>query len=41
MASEAVEAAEVIEVTKAAIDSKFILYVSHTPIVDFRGQINI
>ena len=35
MASEAVEAAEVIEATKAAIGSKFILYVSHIPIVDF------
>ena len=35
MASEAVEAAEVNEAKKAAIGSKFILYVSHIPIMDF------
>ena len=35
MASKAVEAAEVIEVAKAAIDSKSILYVKHIKIVDF------
>ena len=35
MASEAVEAAEVIEATKAAIGRKFILDVSNIPIVDF------
>ena len=41
MASEAVKAIEVIEVTKAAIDNKSIPYVKIIPIVDFQGYIKI